>query len=367
MEEELLLLSPDEVKKRREKKTGVPVKLVQNNDKFYNRGGTVAINYETMGRFDIPATLFFRDFTITEENDLLLVRKDDLLETTISILNKMKNQDANCLVENMLIEEFFETLIGIKKQFDTVNHTHLWMCSCQERINDPKIHEAIINLNTLQYKSIIECDEVLKGYYKERFDKLTDEEFQNYIFTRYKDNPNIELTGITREQELERIKVKEPFQLKFNDHLYSFRFSRIGDLVKAKKLASKQFVEKIKEAQNKRKTEEVEKLKTDELKYSMLIAQSLTLLKVDDKELTEIERVAAFSELPRNSKAKMQEFKNQFKFGIHHEQEFTCPLCGKVDKRWIQREIDYDDLLPTNSITSGDDKLSSGLDIFVGV
>jgi succinate dehydrogenase flavin-adding protein (antitoxin of CptAB toxin-antitoxin module) len=365
MEEEFVPLSPDEVKKRREKKNESISQTV--NDKFYNRGGTVAINYETLGRFDIPSTLYFRDFTIAEENDLLLVRKEELLETTIAILNKMKNQDATCLVENMLMSEFFETLIGIKKQFDTINHTHLWICNCQENVDDPKVNESIINLNNLQYKSIIEADEILKNYYKNKFDNLSDEEFKNYLYIRYKDNPSLELNEITKEQEITKIKLKEPFQLKFNNQLYSFRFSRIGDLVKARKIAYKQYIENIKDAQNKKKFEEVEKLKSEEMKYTMLISQALSLLKIDNKELTDEEKITIFASLPKSNRKKIEEFKNQFNFGVYHEQEFTCPLCGKVDKRWIQRDISYDDLLPTNSFTSRDDNDSSGLDIFISV
>lgn len=375
------LLSPEDVKKRREKKVEATVSVIKPNDKFFNRGGTVAINYETMGRFNIPATLYFRDFSVTEENDLLLVAKEDLLETSIVILNKMKNEDANCLVEDMLIEEFFETLIGIKKQFDTVNHNHLWICDCQNGLDDPKVNESVVNLNTLQYSSILEADTLLKDYYKNKFDTLTDEQFQNYIITRYKDNPNIELATITREQEIEKIQVKEPFQLKFNDHVYSFRFSRIGDLVKARKIAKDKFAEQIKRVQNKKistntilpaiqvnnKKEEIEKIKAEELKFSYLAVQALSLISVDGKELNDEEKIKVFSEIPRNAKAKIKEFIGQFKIGIQHEQEFVCPLCGKTDKRWIQREIDYDELLPLHAVTHGNDRISTGLDIFVGI
>jgi len=378
MEEETILLSPDEVKKRRERKSEATVKVIS-SEKFHNRGNRVAINYETMGRCSIPETLYFRDYSVTEENDLLLVRKEDQLETTIAVLNKMKNEDANCKVEDMTLEEFFETLIGIKKQFDTINHNHYWICSCQNEFDDPKVNEIIINLNDLQYKSIAEGDSILKEIFKKKFESLTDENFREYIINKYKDNPSLDLENITKEEELERIQVKEPFVLKYNDRIYSFRFSRIGDLVTARKIAEKEFASKIKEIQNRRninsslpelkfdKKKELDKLKSEEVKYSLLIAQALTLDSIDGNKLTDADKIKEFSVMPRNEKSKIQNFMHQFKFGVQHEQEFTCPLCGKVDKRWIQREIDYDDLLPANTASDGNSGINASLDIYVGI
>lgn len=376
--EDSVLLSPDEVKKRREKKP----QQTENNvtDKFYNRGGTVAINYETMGRFSIPSTLYFKDYSVNDENDLLLTRREDLLETEISVLNKLKNEDAKCQVEDMLIEEFFETLIGIKKQFDTTQHTHLWICSCQDElpIAEQAVNELVIDLNTIQYKSIIEADEILKDYYREKFKTLSPEAWQEYIITRYKDDPNVSLTELTPEEELKNIRIKEPMQIK-TDRLYSFRFPRIGDLVKARKIASKEYNIKIKEVQarknpnvllkdlNFQKEEDIKKLEKEEAKYTFLVTRALSLISVDGRELTDSEKIQIFSHLPRTTDAKIKEFLTQFKFGIQHEQEFVCPICGKTDKRLLQREIDPHELLPTFSVTKRDIRQSPGIDIYVGI
>ena len=72
------ILSPTEVQKRRERK---PAEIIQeqSKEKFFNRGGQVAINYETMGRFSIPATLYFKDFSVEDENNLLLTRQEDYI------------------------------------------------------------------------------------------------------------------------------------------------------------------------------------------------------------------------------------------------------------------------------------------------
>lgn len=384
-EEKSILLSPDEVEKRKQKK---PESIVQkpiedkkeNKDKFYNRGGTVAINYETMGRFNIPSTLYFKDFSTTDESDLLLTRDDDLLETTINILNKLKNQDAKCDVGDMLKEEFFETLIGIKKQFDTVKHTHLWICDCQESLpsEDQKVNETEIDLTKIEYKSITEADEIVKNYYRDKFENFSESDWTNYIATRYKDNPSLELENLTKEQEIETIQVKEPFLIKY-EHTYAFRFSRIGDLVKAKKLTVAKFAPKFKELQTRKnpngplaeiklqRQEELNKLKEDQGKYEFLVSRALTLLKVDDKELNDNEKIEIFSKLPRAIDYEMRNFLSQFKFGIQHEQEFTCPICGKVDKRLLQREIFIYELLPTQSITKRDNKLPTRSNIYVGV
>lgn len=384
-EEKSILLSLEEVEKRKQRRSESVIQKPiedkkESKDKFYNRGGTVAINYETMGRFNIPSTLYFKDFSTTDESDLLLTRDDDLLETTINILNKLKNQDAKCDVGDMLKEEFFETLIGIKKQFDTTKHTHLWICDCQDSLpsEDQKVNETEIDLTKIEYKSITEADEILKNYYKDVFANLSESDWTNYIAVRYKDNPSLELENLTKEQEIGTIQIKEPFLIKY-EHTYAFRFSRIGDLVKAKKLAVAKFAPKFKELQTRKnpngplteiklqRQEELNKLKEDQGKYEFLVSRALTLLKVDDKELNDNEKIEIFSKLPRAIDYEMRNFLSQFKFGIQHEQEFTCPICGKVDKRLLQREIFIYELLPTQSITKRDNKLPTRSNIYVGV
>ena len=379
MTDENILLTPEDVENRRKRrKESIGDEKIKENSKFFNRGNTVAINYETLGRFNIPPTLYFKDFTTKHENDLSLTRKEDLLETTIAILNELKNDDADCKVEDMLIEEFFETLVGIKKQFDSSNHVHLWICSCQDDINTPHINESTIDLNSIQYKCISESDKILQNFYKIKFDAMTDEVFKEYLFIRHKDNPSIELENITKEEELKTIKVKEPFLINL-DHRYLFRFPRIGDLVKAQKIADKEYKIQIKEVQNKKnpnaplpnlqsqKDEEINRLKSEEFKFSSLATRALSLISIDGKELTDEERIKIYSSLNRGVKNKINDFLKQFEFGIYHEQEFFCPLCEEKDKRLLQREFDVYELLPSYPITNEDNKFNTTLDIYVGI
>jgi len=381
MSEETAILTPEEVKVRREKKAIEIEEKKATKEKYFNRGGRVAINYETMGRFNIPPVLYFKDFSVEDENNLLLTRQEDVLETLVAILNTLKNSDADCKVEDMLTEELFETLIGIEKQFDTTQHIHSWVCDCQNEIDeqDRKINETEIDLNTLQYKSIDDSDEILKNFYKEKFASMSDEEWKIYLFTRYKDNPIMNINEYTRSEEVIKIKIKEPFQLKIDGQMYMFRFTRVGDMIKAKKMASEKFSQKIKIVQNRKdpnipliglrdqKKEEIDKLKYEEIKYMFLAMRALSLLTVNGKELTDEEKVNMYAAIPRNVQAEIRNFIDQFKIGVQHEQEFTCPLCGRSDKRLLQREIDFYELLPT--AISSKRKLGKrpGVDFFVAV
>jgi hypothetical protein len=381
MSEENILLTPEEVENRRKNKRERIKKEVKEeiSEKFYNRGGQVAINYETLGRFSIPSTLYFKDFTAKHENDLELTRREDQLETTIAILNELKNEDANCKIEDMLLEEFFETLIGIKKQFDSSKHVHLWVCDCQSDEDKPQVNDTVIDLNTITYQSISKADNELKDFYKKKFELMDNAQFQEYLFIRHKDNPSIELENRTKEEELETIKVKEPFMISL-DHKYLFRFPRIGDLVKAKKIADKRFAPKIKDAQNKKnpnsvlpvlqeqKKIEIDKLEEEKFRYTALATRALSLISVDEKELTDEERINLYSELPRNIKNKIKDFLEQFEFGIQHEYEFVCPLpgCGRKDRRLLQRELTVFELLPSYTITKNEFGQNPEIDIYVG-
>lgn len=383
MSEDNVLLTPDEVKKRRERKQETKIEQEKKEDtKFYNRGGTVAVNFESQGRFSIPETLFFKDYSVEDVNNLTLSRQEDILENILSIMEHLKNEDAKCKIADMTIEEFLESLIGIKKQFNTTQHVHRWICNnCQSDVDeeDRVVNETVIDLNNIQYKSIEEADEILREYYKKQFEMATDEDWKNYLFTRYKNDPIINIDEYTRDEEVSKIKIKEPISINPDGHIYEFRLTRIGDVVEAQKIAAKKYGGKIKNVQNRKeansplaqlkekKKEEIDDLKYEQGKYTLLVAKALSLISVDGKELNNEEKIATYSKLSRNTYLEINDFINQFKFGICHEQEFTCSVCGKVDKRWLRQELNPLDLLPLDTDTTRNSRKSSAINICVGL
>lgn len=373
------ILSPDEVqeirKQRREKKVN------HISDKYFMRGNRVAINYESQGRFSIPENMYFKDYDIEDINNLTFSRYEDLLENVLFILNKCKNEDANCSVGDMVPEEFLETLVGMNLQFGNgKEHKHPWLCECQnhKKQEEQQINETIIDLSSINYTSISEADKLLKEYYKEMFDSFTKEEWISYLETRYKNEENsIDFNLHTKEDEIETISIKEPFTQNIEGKNYKFRLMRMNDVIKGQRAATKKFSSQIKLIESEKtptpelkmaKEEKLEKINQEKDKYSILYAQAMTLLSVDDINFTsDEERYLTYKSIPREDLYALIDFYDQFKFGINQEVDLQCPLCGKITKRSLRQEINSIELLPLDSDTkrkSGDIKKHK---IFVGI
>ena len=91
-EEEDMILSPEEVKARRERRR---VEVQQKESVTESRAGKVAIEYESNGRFDCPPVLYFSDYTTAHISDIAMSTEDDLFESLIHVLNDMKNKDVS--------------------------------------------------------------------------------------------------------------------------------------------------------------------------------------------------------------------------------------------------------------------------------
>jgi hypothetical protein len=392
-----LILTPDEVQKRKRrvintsdiddsKDITVPSNTSDSEDKsqkYYNRGGRVAIQYETMGRFDIPEVMYFRDYTIEEVNNLTLSKGEGLLENLVAILDSAKNEDAGCSVGDMLLEEFMETLIGVKKQFNTTQHVHPWVCDCQEGVDekDIKVNEEIIDLNTIQYISIEEADKVMQDIYSERLKVITDESFKNYLFKKYAHAPLENIDEYTREMEVQNLRVKEPISFVNEDGVtYSFRFIRIKDIIKAQKMADSKFNSQIKAIQNRReagnslaeikerKEQELKELKEFKNKYTMLCVRGLTLLAIDGRTINvDSEKVEIYKNLSRNFLMQTMSFFDEIKIGVQDKRELVCNLCGRSNERYLQRQFQFLELLPLDTDTKRVHRQSSGLDVYFGV
>lgn len=377
MTEENPILSPEQVqeikKQRREKK------VEHISDKYFMRGSRVSINYESQGRFSIPSNMYFKDYDVEDINNLTFSRQENLLENVLFILNKCKNEDANCSVGDMVPEEFLETLVGMNLQFSNgKEHEHMWLCDCQshKKQDEQEINKTKIDLSTLTYQPIIEADKLLKEYYRKIFDTFTQEEWIEYLNVRYKDNP-IDFNLHTKEDELETIQIKEPISQSIDGRIYAFRLMRMNDVIKGQRASIKKYSNQIKTIEAKKvptqelkmqREEELKKVNEEKDKYSILYSQAMTLISVDGIEFKEDEeRFLTYKSIPRNDLFELIDFYDQFKFGINQEIELLCPLCGKTVKRSLRQEINSIELLPMESSTKGKSGISKTTKIYIGL
>jgi len=394
--EESSLLTPEEVETREEIITGnledlkkltrrrpVPVevekpKVEEVTNKIYNRGGQVCINLETQGRFALPQKLYFSDYTIEDVNNLSLSRKEDLLENLVVILNRLKNSDADCDLQDATLEEFQEILVGLKKQFSDEAYMHQWVCEvCQTDDDDQKINETYFDLNEIEYTSIEQAEIKLREFYRDLFNSIDDESFRDYLNKKYRDEPKS--PDWTVDNEVESIKIKQYFYVPIKEDIYAFGFMTVGNLIRAAKIARKEFASRKHKAQNLRihgmslvelkqkQKDEIAAIADDEAKATILYSKALSLTMVNGKKLSDRERIDKYKDLPRKLLLGIEELIMKVEFGITGEKEFTCPMCGQVNKRSLQQELHPLLFLPFELSSSTGSGKSAGLDIYFGI
>lgn len=368
---ESMLLSPDEAIKRRmealqsqagQQNIKMKPEIEDDSDdeftKFKNNGDTAKIKYESMGRFSTPSILYFKGYSVEDISDLAVSKEEDILETMVAILSNLCT-DKTVKIEEMTMEEFYETLIALKIRFNTRVHKHRWMHSCQNEVpsEDRQFSTSEIDLSTLEYKSILEAEEELKGYYRKKFDLMTDSEWETYISSKYKGTKTP-----SKEEEIESITIKEPINLIIDGNELEFRFPRIGDVIRGVKSAFKDFnakTAKLKARQQPHgmpleewkeiKKEELEKYEKEKQKAAIINSRAMSLIKKNGKTLDFKERVDEFKKLPIGIMESLTNFFDSVKFGIQDERELTCDLCGSIEKRSLHRELSPIELLPTES------------------
>lgn len=380
--EENFILNPKEVEERKKRRVrGLSVQPSETT--AVNRAGRVVVNLESKGRFGSPVSMTFSDFLVQHVTDISLSNTEDLIETTISILNEIKNKDCEFDLINLTLEEMLEILLAIKLQFNTSQHTHRWICPCQYNLPEESIQysEAIIDLKTINYRSIEKVDEELKKLFKEKFDVMNEDAWATYIDFRYGDEKNPKQW--TKEEELNSITVKEPFNYihPTTKDIYSFRLMRVADLINAKKLANSMWNNKIVAVKNRpipagvaiakakeEKEEEIKKLQKAETKDAITFANAATLIGFNGEELSTLEKkVDKYLELTRDDQFKFSEFLRGIEFGIYDERELVCNLCGKTERRVLQQDTTPIELLPLDANTSREQRKSAKLDFYFGI
>lgn len=385
--EQSLLVPPSELERlKKQTKINTPNKKKEdrnsiNYEKFKLRSGKVAINFESNGRFSIPDSAYFGDYSVQDTNDLVLSREDEIFDTLIAILDKVKNDDSWSL-KDATLEELLEIVIGMKIQFNTNSHTLRWFCSCQDKLPEEqrKLSEMEIDLSTIKYISIEECEQEIKNHFRELFEQATDEQFSSYLLRKYGEDA-LELSN-TREAEVESIQVKEPLVIRDAENVYELRLPRVEDLSKGLRFANKKWNWQIRKLRNTRVDEkneealirrefEIEKLEAEKQKDASLATRALSLLKYNGEEIISDDvKYKIFSEMSRSTMIKLSTISDRLRFGVQDERDIECNLCHKVEQRLLQRVVTPLEFVPFDSNTRISSKrklpVDSGLDIYFG-
>lgn len=341
-------------------------------EQFVNRGDVTKVELETGGRFDAPPVLYFNDYTTRHVNDLAVTRPEDLIETIIAILSECVVEDFKC--EDLLMEEFLEVMIGMKLQFNTKNHTHRFECDCQNELpkKDRKLSEYVIDISTLKYKSIEDSENDVRKWLKTNLDSMSEEQFLLYKQHKYR-NEDISIPNVTRGEIVAEFSIKDTATVVgANGDVYSYRFPRIGDLVRGIKLAHQKINPLIRKEKAKTlhgvKKEEMEGIKRDALdklnreknKLTLMYSRAISLKTFNDMEPSIEQKLKIYSDMPRKVMTSLAAYFNRINFGLFDERDITCNLCGNTDGRLLQRETNGVEFLPIEDNSTTDSQRQQG-------
>jgi hypothetical protein len=341
------------------------VEATENNNAY---GGRLKVEFETMGRFNLPDTMFFDNYKTTDLQELGLARDEDMVATLVKVLDKRIVGNTNVSMNDALMEEFYEVLINIKAQYDTVDHVFHYMCDCQNEKpdNQRKVSTYKIKLNDLKYRSITEAEEYLRKQMKVYFDDMSEEEFLSvYVKKRYG-----KIIKTSKEEELLKIKIKEPIMFKSlvkPDEVLQLRFTRVKDLIFGMQVATRMFSPKIRkirntykanmkeEELNEWKRNELDKIESEKIKKAIEYTKSQALLSLNGKEFpSQQDKINYYLNMDMIDTKALSSYFDAISFGLHDEREMTCEHCGKTKKRELHRELSPMEFLP-----SQDDKRDS--------
>jgi hypothetical protein len=369
-----ILINPEDLKNKE-----------NSSGKYKAKGNLVEVTFESGGRFSLPESMFFEDYSVTDIQEFAVADMDNLLETLVVILDKLKNQDCPISVAKATPNEFLEILIGMNIKFDNAIYKHMWLCNCQLGLHEDEqnINESIINLADLKFRSIEEVDENFQKQYKPIFDKMPDGEFRRYLEERYKNN-EVDIRGRTRDDEVSSMQVKEPVNYKNNKNgdIYSFNLMRIENVINAQKMVKDKYRPLLKSLQNRKnmgqsmetfkaeKEEELKKIDRMKAKDIITYSEALALHSVNSVELKDNdEKINAYVGLKRDDYFDLETFLKGIDYGIYYDKKLSCPHCGDSEGRILQQDINPLELLPIDPDSKerglrGDDR---GPNIYFGI
>lgn len=389
------LLSPEEIEKRRairqprttvmrdhsEEIPEIIEKKREDEKYFLNTAGAVKINFETLGRFDIPRTLHFNDYSGQHVLDITMSNDENFVENLLTIMQELMVENDKYNVGDMLPQEFLEAMVGIKIKFNTPHHEHRWICDCQLQDDNKEAQIYKIDLRELNYTSILESDEKIREYYKPFFDECSNEEFLQFLELKYGDEEEvINWQDYDREEELKKMKVKEPMSQKIGEDIFKFRFTRMKDIITAQKIIDKKYAVDIKKIEMKKthgvkkaelelnKEKEMSEIQTSKMKDLIHTTKALTLIKYNGKDIeTNEEKIELYKKIKRKEMLEFTQLLQYLNFGIQDERDFECSFCGKPERRLLQREFDPYEFIPMDTGSGNTFRESSKRTIFLGI
>lgn len=379
MSEENTLINPKDLQKRE------PRQKEESSEKYRVKGNLVEVKFESNGRFSLPSIVYFEDYNVEDIQEFAVCSLDDILETVVVILDKLKNKDCEVSITKATPNEFIEILIGMKAKFDIPEYKHSWICSCQysKSEDDQIVNENTIHLNKIKFKSIEEVDEDIRKNIKIVFDKMSEEEFNQYLKDKYK-NDQTKIDTYNRELELESIQVNDNIQYrsKKDNKVYNFSMMKIENVLQAQKIVKEKYKHLIKSIHNKKnngkpldifkseKEEELNKIEKKKAKDIITYSEGLTLKSVDGVEIKDIEeKINIYKKLKRDDYFELENFIKTIDYGAYYDEKLSCPLCGKAEGRVLRQDINPIELLPLDpdSKSSSNKRDGGGLNIYFGV
>jgi hypothetical protein len=343
----------------------------------------VEIHLETEGRFNTPAIIYVKDYDVEGLNSIANANEDNFIETLAAVLNRQLLNGVR--TEEMLHEEFLEVLYALKQKYSGLTtHKHYWVHRCPDREfgEEPKLSEFEIPLfgeNSLKTRSITEAENALKKVVQEAFAQMTPEEYSLYLQNKY-DTP----TFHSKEEELKRISIREPFTIRDGNDRYKFRFARIKDTIKAQREASIRFSPKLRAIKSKQvhgmnpaelknlKDEEIKKINQEKLKFVAIYSKAQTLISKNGKILNDQEKYEIYRRFSREAVLEMAKYFELISFGLHDKRTLTCNLCGGTEVRSLHRDFHPIEFIPVedrNTKLDSSSKLGvhSKVNIYFGV
>lgn len=344
---------------------------------------TVEIHLETEGRFNTPAIIYAKDYDVEGLNSIAAANEDNFIETLAAVINKQLLNGVR--TEEMLQEEFLEVLYALKQKYSGVpTHKHYWVHRCPDREfgEEPKLSEfeiPLIGKDSLKTRSITEGENALRKIVQEALSQMTPEEYSLYLQNKY-DAP----MSHSKEEELKRISIREPFTIRDGNDRYKFRFARIKDTIKAQREATARFSPKIRAIKSKQvhgmspvelknlKEEEIKKINQDKLKFVSIYSKAQTLISKNGKNLSDQEKYDIYRKFSREAVLEMAKYLELISFGLHDKRTLTCNLCGNTEARSLHRDFHPIEFIPVedrNTKLDSSSKLGvhSKVNIYFGV
>jgi hypothetical protein len=346
---EMKIINPEDLPKRRvpvdsnSKENGVESVPIDERFNF-------KLEYCTLGRFSAPKEVNWRDYSFEHVTTLTTSNQDEILNTLLTILNKMHNHPTFDINE-CTPDELIETLVNLKFKYRGGLHEHRWLCECQYGIDEDnqQVNTSEIDLSKVNFDSIEEADKNLRKIFKSYFEESNDN-FEQYLTHKYPNKKEDELKKINIEQALNDIFVKEPFKIIHNNHTYTFRFPRMKDLVMGEKEARAKYKREISKVQNKKidpnkdirsqkeaKKGALEVIKRKIGKDALIYSRAFCMTTKNDQPISNEEKYNDWKEFPPSVANEVTNFINA-PFGLNAEYDLFCPHCEKTFRRSLRQE-----------------------------